>query len=195
MSDDLREAFSSERHRLDCVVIVIVEIDSLVGHVQSYTRSQQVCVEPSSSAINKTPSLAFVAERRRLQQGARSYRSTSPTRRALSSKPAGHTTYAYVRNYGTCSIFTIFTVHVTYGRGSVRLWRRLLRYVSYFGFHGGRHNYLHIMLHTEARRYGTQAASDVTASSSLLSIDGTDGQTDGRLTVTYTLLRLLCGQR
>jgi len=28
----------------------------------------------------------------------------------------------------------------------------------------------------------------------LLSNDGTDGETDGHLTVTYTLLRILCGQ-
>jgi len=51
-----------------------------------------VCVEPPSSALNKTLP-AFDDKRRRLHHGARpqrrSYRSISPARRALSSKPAG----------------------------------------------------------------------------------------------------------
>ena len=48
-------------------------------------RIQQECVEPPPSALNMTLS-APAAERRRLQQGAGSYRSISPARRALSSK-------------------------------------------------------------------------------------------------------------
>ena len=57
--------------------------------VVSYKQREQVCVEPPPSALNMTLP-AFVAERWRLQHGARSYLSMSPADRALSSKPAGH---------------------------------------------------------------------------------------------------------
>ena len=56
-------------------------------------RIQQECVEPPPSALNMTLS-APAAERRRLQQGAGSYRSISPAGRALSSKKTtGHRCY------------------------------------------------------------------------------------------------------
>ena len=66
----------------------IVTIDSVTSfHPMHNAPPQRVSVEPPSSALNMTLP-AFAVERRRLQHSARSYRSISPARRVLGSKPA-----------------------------------------------------------------------------------------------------------
>jgi len=42
LSDNLGEVFTCESYGLDCIVVVIVEIDSLIGHVYRYNKSKHL---------------------------------------------------------------------------------------------------------------------------------------------------------